>query len=60
LYQWKFFPFGLRNALVEFQKVMDLVLTGLGFAKFDIDDIIILSLTLGDHMHHLQKVFKIF
>jgi hypothetical protein len=60
LYQWKFFPFGLENAFVEFQRVMDSVLTSLGFAKFDIDDIIILSLTLGDHMHHLQKVFKRF
>ncbi len=60
LYQWKFFPFGLENAFVEFQRVMDSMLTGLGFAKFDIDDIIILSLTLGDHMHHLQKVFKRF
>jgi len=60
LYQWKFFPFGLKNALVKFQRVMDRVLTCFGFAKFDIDDIIILNLTLGDHIHHLQKVFKRF
>ncbi len=53
LYQWKFFSFGLKNAHVEFQKVMDQVLTGLGFTKFNIDDIIVFSLTLGDHMHHL-------
>jgi len=53
LYQWKFLPFGLKNALAKFQKVMDRVLVGLGFAKCYIDDIIIFSLTLGDHMHHL-------
>jgi len=60
LYQWKFSPFGLKNNFVEFRRVMDSLSTGLGFAKFNIDDIIILSLTLGDHMHHLQKVFKRF
>jgi len=29
----------------------------IGFAKFDIGGIIVFSLTLGDHMHHLWKVF---
>jgi hypothetical protein len=53
LYQWKFFPFGLKNALVEFQRVMDRMLVGLGFAKCYIDDIIIFNLTPRDHMHHL-------
>jgi hypothetical protein len=28
-----------------------------GFAKFDIHGIIVFSLTLGDHMHHLWEVF---
>jgi len=32
-------------------------LVGLGFVKCYIDDILIFSLTLGDHMHHLRKVF---
>jgi hypothetical protein len=32
-------------------------LTGLGFAKCHIDDIIIFSLISKDHMHHLQEVF---
>jgi hypothetical protein len=30
LYQWKFLPFGLKNAPVEFQKVMDQMLASLG------------------------------
>jgi hypothetical protein len=51
-------PFGLKNALVEFQRVMDQVLAGLDFAKCYIDDIIVFNLTPGDHMHHLQKVFR--
>jgi hypothetical protein len=52
LYQWKFLPFGLKNALAEFQMVIDQMLVGFGFAKCYIYDIIIFSMTLGDHMHH--------
>jgi len=29
-----------------------------GFAKFDIDGIIVFSLTLGDHMHHLWRCLE--
>ncbi len=50
-------PFGLKNALAKFQKVMDWVLAGLGFAKCYVDDIIIFSLTSKDHRHQLQEVF---
>jgi hypothetical protein len=57
LYQWNFLPFGLKNALMKFRKVMDRMLAGLDFAKCYIDDIIIFSPTPRDHMHHLQKVF---
>jgi hypothetical protein len=53
LYQWWFSPFGLKNALTKFQKVMDRVLARLGFAKCYIDDIIIFSPTLEDHWHHM-------
>jgi hypothetical protein len=55
LYQWKFLPFGLKNALAEFQRIMDQMLAG--FAKCKIDDIIVFSLTSRDHMHYLRKVF---
>jgi len=51
LYQWWFLLFDLKNAPLEFQRLMDWVLVGLGFAKCYIDDIIIYS--SKDHMHHL-------
>jgi hypothetical protein len=47
-------PFGLKNFPLEFQKVMDRMLVGLGFAKCYIDGIIIFSLNLKGHMHHFQ------
>jgi len=34
------------------------MLVGFDFAKCYTNDIIIFSLTLGDHMYHLQKVFE--
>jgi hypothetical protein len=57
---WRFLPFGLKNILAEFQKVIDWMLLGLGFAKCYTNDIIIFSLTSKNHMYHLQKVFKTF
>jgi hypothetical protein len=39
-------PFGFKNALAKFQRVMDRMLVRLGFAKCYINDIIVLSPTL--------------
>jgi hypothetical protein len=58
LYQWQFLPFGLKKALVEFQRVMDQVLARLDFVKCYIDDIIIFNLTSKGHMHQLQEVLR--
>ena len=52
LYHWKFFPFGLKNAPVEFQRVMDLVISRLRFVRCYIDDVIIFSKTPQDHERH--------
>ncbi len=57
LQQWQFLPFGLKNAPTKFQRVMDQVLARLDITKCYINDIIIFSSTLEDHMHHLQEVF---
>jgi hypothetical protein len=58
LYQWKFLPFGLKNALAEFQRVMDKILTGLDFVRCYIDDIMVYSDTVEEHQIHLQIVFE--
>jgi hypothetical protein len=53
-----FCPFGFKNAPPKFQRVMDRVLVGLGFAKCYIDDIIVFNPTSMDHMHFLHEVFR--
>ena len=51
-------PFGLKNALAEFQRVMDRILAGLDFARCYIDDIIVYSSIVEEHQRHLQQVFE--
>ena len=55
-------PFGLTNAPAVFQRLMQRVLMGLNpeggadFVSVYIDDILIFSRTLDDHMEHLRQV----
>jgi hypothetical protein len=58
LYQWKFLPFGLKNTLVEFQRVMDRILAGLDFVRCYINDIVVYSDTMEQHHIHLQIMFE--
>ncbi len=58
LYQWKFLPFGLKNAPIEFQRVMDRILVGLDFVRCYIDDIVVYSDTVEEQQIHLQIVFE--
>ncbi len=58
LYQCKFLPFGLKNALVEFQRVMDRILARLDFVWCHIDDIVVYSDMVEEHQIHLQIVFE--
>jgi len=58
LYQWKFLPFGLKNAPAEFQRVMDRILIRLDFVQCYINDIVVYSDTVEEHQIHLQIVFE--
>ena len=59
LYQFNVMPFGLCNALAIFQNLMAVVLEGLDkFSVAYLDDILIFSSTLEEHLAHIQQVFR--
>ena len=58
-YEFKRMPFGLTNAPATFQRVMDNVLRGIQNEKCAVylDDIIIFSTSLQEHIERLKAVF---
>jgi hypothetical protein len=58
LWEWLVMPFGLKNAHVFFQQVMDQVLKGANFLKCYIDDVLMHSKGLLERLAHLEELFK--
>ena len=64
LFEFRVMPFGLMNAPAVFQRLMQQVISSLNsdaepeFVSVYIDDILIFSRTLEDHLHHLQRVIE--
>ena len=61
LYEFKVMPFGLRNAPAVFQRLMQCGLNppeGPDFVSVYLDDVIVFSRTLNDHLHHLSLVIE--
>jgi len=58
-YRFRRLPFGLCNAGSTFQQVMDLALKGLNFNMYLVylDDIIVFSSTVEEHLIKLRKIF---
>ena len=58
-YEFKRMPFGLKNAPSTFQRVMDNILRGLHneICLVYLDDIIIFSTSLDEHIQRLKSVF---
>jgi len=61
-YQFKVMPFGLTNAPATFQREMNRILFPLiGKCVYNfIDDILIYSKTVEEHLQHIEQVLKIF
>ena len=59
LYEFKVMPFGLCNAPATFQRLMDLVLSGIQWSSclvYIADDIVIVGKTVQNHLDNLQLV----
>ncbi|GBN65323.1 Transposon Ty3-I Gag-Pol polyprotein [Araneus ventricosus] len=57
LFQFNFMTFGLRNAAQTMQRLMDNALQGLDFCFVYIDDLLIASSSLEEHLDNLKQVF---
>ena len=62
LFEFRVMPFGLTNAPAVFQRLMSRVLSGLNplegpdFVAIYIDNVLIFSRSLEDHLQHVEKV----
>ena len=57
LFEYVYMPFGLRNAVQTFQRLMDNNLGDLPYIFVYLDDIIIFSRDQQEHAEHLEELF---
>ncbi|XP_034076551.1 uncharacterized protein LOC117549069 [Gymnodraco acuticeps] len=57
LFEFLRMPFGLKNAAQTFQRLMDSVLRDLPFVFVYLDDILVASASVEEHLSHLRALF---
>ena len=56
LYEWNLMPFGLKNAPHIFQRMIDNIFGKYSFVLVYIDNILVFSYTLQEHIKHLELI----
>ena len=56
---WEVMPFGLMNAPAIFQRAMNEVFRHLPFVRVYLDDLVIFSKNMAEHLGHLKKVSEL-
>lgn len=57
-HQFQVMPFGLVNALLTFQRTMNVVTQDPPFVRVYIDEAVILSISMEEHVGHIRKVLQ--
>jgi hypothetical protein len=58
-FHFEVMPFGLRNAPAAFQHMMDMFFVGVPFVRKNLDDLVIMSRSLTDHVQQMTTVIEI-
>ena len=58
-FQFEVMPFGLMNAPSTFQRMMDQLFRELSFVSVYLDDVVVFSRTVKEHISQLEEVFKV-
>lgn len=56
--QYRVMAFGMRNAPATFQRLVNVVLSGLPYCEAYLDDLVVCSESWVEHIGHLREVFK--
>jgi len=59
LFEFLKMPFGLKNAAQTFQRMMDRIFNGVVFVFVYLDDILIFSPNMTQHLKHLRQVLRL-
>ena len=58
-FEWTVMPFGINNAPANFQRTIYMTLSDMiDYTDMYVDDIVVYSETLEDHLVHLRKVLQ--
>jgi Reverse transcriptase (RNA-dependent DNA polymerase) len=59
LFEFIRMPFGLKNAGMTFQRMMDQIFANIPYIFVYLDDVLVASRNMEEHQHHLRQVLTL-